>query len=362
MTSGVYCVTDFASSDDLSPAFEAIFDDLDARGLAGAAIVVPPGGFRLSAPVDIRHDFLTIRGQNAGFQTGTGFGGGSRIAVEGAVGFRVPRDPGGPRIRSLTLSDLLLDGGAAADGRTGIEIAQDSDNVVVEGMAIKEFGTGLLMGATDAAHIRNNMILENTACVRLLQGIASIVSGNRMGGKPGGITLFVEGFDRLVISHNNLFPDGYANLVMKECRFCTVTGNQLQSYYAGLLHLEGACEDIVVTGNHLLAQAAPSGRWNDLDGDRPASFGLVRLEGSGHLFSGNTVTSRITDEHAQIVIAGSSCQVGPTLLRAQGPVDPVVVTGGSGATANVVVDTVDEYGLVTADGVEVRFRALPDLR
>lgn len=363
MAHSVYCVTDHAAPENVSDAFDTIFDLIDAQADPGAIIIVPPGDYRLDRPALVRHDFLTIAGQGAGFQTGTGEGGGSRIRIEGAAGIRVERDAGGPRIRSLTVRDLLLDGQAAGDGRVGIDIQQDSDNVVLDGLAIKECGIGVALRACDAAHIRGCMVLENTACIALLGGIASIVSGNRMGAKPAGITLFAENQDRLVVSANNIFPDGYANLVLKNVRWSTVTGNQFQSYYTGLLHLEGGCEHNTVSGNQFVSTLGPSGSWNDDPAvERRLDWGLVRIEGRGNLFSGNTVVSQGNEAHALIVVRGAAHTVADCKLAWPdgAAVTAVVVEEGAGSDASAVLDTCTSSDLSRGLSAEVRFRALPE--
>ncbi|MEL7371450.1 MAG: NosD domain-containing protein [Myxococcota bacterium] len=368
MTTGVYCVTDWkqGSGPELDDAFNAIFDDISARALDGAAVLVPPGDHILRAPVRIRHDFLTIAGFNNGFQTGDGRGGGSHIRVVGEIGFHVPdhSEPPVERLRSLTIRDLLLDGGTVGAGRTGILIERANDNVVISANAIKSFENGVVVRRADALHVRDNMILENTACLRLIDGgIASIVSSNRMGGKPAGVTMEVEGHARLVITANNLFPDGAANLVLKNSRACTVTGNQLQSYYTGMMQLDADSRDNVIAANQLLASVDPSGAWNiNASVTRPADFGLIRVEGQNNLLQGNGVWSQAPVAHAVMVVGGSRNTVMGQQLRADRfDAELLRVIDGAGAEANLIVDTVDADDLQTDDGVQVRFRPLPSL-
>ena len=226
------------------------------------------------------------------------------------------------------------------DRRTGIVVDGANDNIVIEDNAIKEFASGVILRSVDALHVRNNMILENISCLRLEgQGIASIVSNNRIGGKPGGISLFAEGHDRLVISDNNIFPDGYANLVLKNCRACTVTGNQLLSFYTGLLHLEGDCLDNVISGNQLSSTPGPNGQWNaNPEVTRNVDFGMLRVEGRGNLLVGNAIRSYGTEAHALMVLAGTENTVATHKLVAdRSDVDPIRVTAGTGVDANSVI-------------------------
>ena len=43
MTTGIYCISDWlqGATNDLSPAFSAVFDRIDSDGANGAAILVP---------------------------------------------------------------------------------------------------------------------------------------------------------------------------------------------------------------------------------------------------------------------------------------------------------------------------------
>ena len=163
---GLYDVRDYGARPDdpdadLAEAFRAIFDAIDAEAPGGARILVPPGTWTLRTTVVIRHDFLTIAGVNAGFVTGTGNGGGSRIRVEAPVGFHVPVGSAPrPRIEGLTFRDLLLDGVTAQAERTGILVEQDSEGLRVEDVAIKECGEGLVVDGADAATITGCLLAE----------------------------------------------------------------------------------------------------------------------------------------------------------------------------------------------------------
>lgn len=349
---------------DLAEAFRAIFDVLDATGSTGACILVPTGQWTLKTPVRIRHDFITITGLGAGFQTGTNNGGGSWVRVEAEDGFLVERGATpGPRVRGLVFQDLLLDGIVAAAGRTGIRVEQDSDGLVVRDLSAKEFGSAVVIRAADAASITGCLIAENDSCIRLtIAGIACVVANNRLGAKPAGITLFVENHDRIVISGNSLFPDGYANVVLKSVRYATVTGNQLQNYSVPMLFLEGACEGNAIVGNQLFAQRRPgSNRFNDND-VVPFSddFGLIRVEGDDNVISGLVIRTEGPREHVPIVMTGEGNRLADFEIIADEFLDTeVALEGGTLGRENVVLGTRRPESVAIEPGVWAIVQGLP---
>lgn len=363
----IYTITDYGavSNDqtvDVADAFEAIFEEIDADPRSGGAIFVPPGTYTLRRPVVFRHDFLTVCGFAPGFATGTGEGGGSRILVRADTGFVAPRRPGAPRVNSLAFCDLILDGGVAGEGRRGIAIEQDSDAVVVQNVALKEFGEALVLRAADAASILGNIILENDSCLRLVEsGKAVVVANNRLGGKPAGITAFCEGQERMVFEGNNVFPDGYANVVLKNSRHCVISGNQLQSYYIGALHLEGSCEHNNVSGNTILSERSPAGAWNENPAaPRPDDFGLVRVEGRDNLLASNAITSDATRGHVMVAIEGEGTRVADQMLVARGAAaTKIAARGGTAARPTVIVHSARPDELEVAAGAVVATTPLP---
>jgi hypothetical protein len=352
----IYTVTDWGAvagdpSVDLADAFDAIFEDLDTDPRAGGAIFLPPGTYTLRRTVRLRHDFLTICGFGPGFATGTGRGGGSRVRVEAEVGFWAPRAPGAPRVNSLAFCDFILDGGAVDRGRRGIVVEQDSDAVVVVNMAMKELDEALVLRAADAASITQNMILENRSCLRLVEsGKALVVANNRLGGKPGGITAFCEGQERMVFEGNDVFPDGSSNVVLKNCRHCAISGNQLQSYYTGALYLEGDSDRNAVTGNAIVSEPNPDGAWNaDPVRPRPPDFGVVRVEGADNLLAGNHVTSAGGADHVMVAVEGPGNRLADLALVADADVRrKISVRAGTAARPTRVLHSTAE-GEATAE-------------
>jgi inulin fructotransferase (DFA-I-forming) len=368
MNNSHYDVTDYGAtagdpSKDLAAAFASIFADINGKDpKAGANIYIPAGDFYLNTTVDIAHDFITISGANYGFETGTGNGGGSRVVVRANVGFAAAAGGSG-RLNSLTFRNLLLDGEAASKGRTGIDVQRDNDGLVIEGIAAKEFGNAVVIRNADAAYICGNLLLESNSCLRLVNnGKACIVANNRLGGKPAGITLFAENHERLVVSGNSIFPDGYSNFVLKDSVHCVVAANQFQSYYTGMLHLEGSgCRNNTIVANTMISESSPGGAWNvNPFRQFDDGFGVIRAEGSHNLISGNQVDSKGGTTHAMIRLVGDGNHVSDCILSAvNGSSRKLVVDSGTEAQPNTVMDCVTSDEAFFAAGSVRRFRALP---
>jgi hypothetical protein len=370
-TRGIYLVTDHGAvaddpSNDLADAFDRIFELLDARGPdegRGGAIFIPPGTFYLKRAVRIRHSFLTIAGFNAGFETGTGNGGGTRVVVQGDVGFFAPLVAGEGRISSVEFADFMLDGEVAGEGRKGIFFERDNDSIQIRRMAMKELGDALTLRAADACIIEGNMILENLSCLRLVEaGIASVVSHNRLGAKPPGITAFIERHDRAVFQGNNVFPDGYANLVMKGCTRCTVNGNQFQSFYAPVIFMEGGSHLNSIVGNTIQSRPHPDGGWNQNPvRPFPDDFGVVRIEGDDNIFAHTTIDTHGPADAPVVRVTGVRNQLsGLRITGPNGPTRKVQLDAGVGADANAVLWCGDAEEVAVTAGASVRLAALPE--
>jgi hypothetical protein len=347
---------------DIADAFRSVFRDMDANDPGGGAqIVVPPGDYYLNTTLVIDRDFITIEGVNYGWRTGTNNAGGSRLIVRSATGISVPVS--GQRTRSLVLRNLALDGEAVSNGRIAVDIQNDNDGVVIEGIAVKEFQEAVVIRNADAAYIVGNLIAENDSCVRFVNsGIANIVADNRLGAKPGQITLFAENQDRMVIAGNNLFPDGYSNVVLKTCTHCAVSGNQFQSFYTGMLYLEGSgCSYNTVTGNTFVSQPAPSGQWNVNSRQQfPDDFGIIRIEGNHNVVTGNNVDSFGTTDHVMVRLVGDGNHLSDCILHARSATTrKVQVDGGTMAAPVIVLDSTTAAETQFSTSSVRRFREFP---
>ena len=347
---------------DIADAFRSVFADMDANDPGGGArIVVPPGDYFVNTTLVIDRDFISIEGVNYGWRTGTNNAGGSRLIVRSATGISVPI--ASQRTRSLVIRNLALDGEAVTNGRVGIDIQNDNDGVVIEGIAAKEFREAVVIRNADAAYVVGNLIAENDSCVRFVNsGIANIVADNRLGAKPGQITLFAENQDRMVIAGNNLFPDGYSNVVLKNCTHCAISGNQFQSFYTGMLYLEGSgCSYNSVTGNTFVSQPAPSGQWNVNPAQQfPNDFGIIRIEGQHNVVTGNSVDSFGSTDHVMVRLVGDGNHLSDCILNARNTTNRKVQgDGGTTSAPIIVLDSTTATETQFAASSVRRFRELP---
>ena len=179
------------------------------------------------------------------------------------------------------------------------------------------------------------------SCLRLVgAGVACVVANNRMGGKPRGITVFVENHDRLVFSGNNVFPDGYANVVLKNVTRSTVTGNQLESFLRADAVLEGACDGNAIVGNSVATTLAPgTERFNDNPAAPfPDDFGLIRIEGNDNVLAGTQISTVGPAGHVPVVVTGEANRVEALAVAAEVALDAeVALRGGSLDRENIVL-------------------------
>lgn len=367
MNQTTYDLADFGAvadspGSDVAAAFNAVFADMDGNDPdSGGRILIPPGDYYLNSPVTIDRDFVTVEGTNYGWQTGTGNGGGSRLIVRAMAGIRVP--VASQRTRGLVFRNFMLDGEAVANSRTGLDIQNDNDGLVIEGIAAKEFLDAVVVRNADAAYIAGNLLAENNSCLRLINnGIANIVADNRLGAKPQQITFFAENQDRLVVAGNNFFPDGYSNVVVKDCSHSTITGNQFQSFYTGMLFMEGAnCNNNSVVSNTFVSENPPVGTWNVNPAQQFADdFGIIRVEGDNNVVAANQIDSAGTATHVMIRLVGNGNHVSDCVLNARnGSNQKVRIDGGTAIAPNIVVDCTTAAETSFAATSQHRFRELP---
>ena len=164
------------------------------------------------------------------------------------------------------------------------------------------------------------------------------------------------------MSGNNFFPDGYSNVVMKNCTHSAVAGNQFQSFYTGMLYMEGPnCSNNSVVGNTFISEPAPGGSWNANAAQQwPDDFGVIRVEGDNNIIAGNQIDSFGTATHVMIRLVGDGNHVSDCALNSRnGTNQKVRVDGGTVASPNIVLDSTTAAETSFAPTSARRFRELP---
>jgi hypothetical protein len=297
-----------------SPKYEKVITDYGAIGdgetdcsdiinnliqempASGGVIIIPEGDFVLDAPITVNKNYITIKGVNPGIRSNVdvdidellGPGGGSKLILRDATyGIHVPLidnvDGGKNRISSLEIKDLLISGGSSNNG-TGIYIQQDNDRCRISNIIGINLNFGINVNAADAMIISDCWISEVQNSIIMTSGIQNMITNCQLGAQPSGITCKLVSQENFVFTSNHIYPDGANNLVLTGCTYVNITANNFQSYYVGMLELNGT--NNLVSGN--IFWMRNSTRQITLN-NRGKDYGVIRIEGSSNQISTNTV-------------------------------------------------------------------------
>ncbi|MDO5035172.1 MAG: NosD domain-containing protein [Actinomycetaceae bacterium] len=316
--------------------------DVDSGGKPGAVIYIPPGDYSLRTQVNIDVSFLRIVGSGHGFTSSSIrfntpeeswpslhelWPGGSRVKVEletserNVAAFLVKRD-GSPRLSSIEFSNFCIDGlhfvengpdefaeNTYLNSKIGIEIASANDSVRISGMGFIYLEQALLIYNADALSIHDNFIAECGSCIELVGwGQASTITNNLIGAGFRGHSIYAENHGGLLISANNVFPRGASSIHLRNVTRSNISSNRLHSFYPGMLRLEGACSENLISSNHLLRDGEPWTPFAGIDNGLENDFGVVRIEGDDNTFTANHVS-------VVLQLADTDLETTPVILR-----------------------------------------------
>ncbi len=295
-----YVITDYGAKGDGITDCSGVINSIinDKMPASGGTIVIPYGDFLLNNPIVVNRNFVTIKGLNPGLRSGVDVavnnlvnpGGGSKLIIGStsiAINVPVLADVNGRknRISGLVVKNLLITGGSIVKG-TGINIAQDNDGIRIEDVVGINLGTGIFANATDAMIIRYCWISECANSIVMPNGIQNMISNCQLGAKPGGITVKLDNQENFVFSNNHVYPDGDVNLQLNNSRYANISGNNFQSYYLGMLELNGSSNNLV--GNNIFWMRLPSEAQKQLRG-RANDYGVIRVNGNNNHFAINSI-------------------------------------------------------------------------
>lgn len=261
---------------------------------SGGVIVIPEGDFVLDKPITINRNYITIKGVNPGMRSNIdvdidellGPGGGSKLILRNAsYAIHIPTmsDVAGRknRISGVEINNLLISGGTSNKG-TGIYVQQDNDRCRISNVIGINLNFGINVNNADAMIIRDCWVSEVQNGIVMTNGIQNMITNCQLGAQPTGVTCKLVNQENFVFTSNHVYPDGATNLLMTNCSYVNITGNNFQSYYLGMLELSG--DNNLVSGN-IFWMKDSSGQLRG----KTADYGVIRVEGNSNQLSTNTV-------------------------------------------------------------------------
>jgi hypothetical protein len=295
-----YVITNYGAKGDGKTDCSNIINDLIVKmPAAGGTIVIPEGEFLLNNPVVVSRNFITIRGLNPGLRSNVDVsssgvqhpGGGSKLLLGNAsIGIHVPSQPDVSgrknRISGLVIKNLMISGGQGAKG-TGISIVQDNDGIRIENMIGINLNIGISAEAADAMIIRSCWISECRNSIEMKNGIQNMITNCQLGAQPGGVTVNLTNQENFNFTANHVYPDGDVNLQLNNTRFANISSNNFQSYYVGMIEVNGGHSNLV--SSNVCWLRVPGEPARQLRG-KLNDYGVIKVSGDHHLVSDNSIT------------------------------------------------------------------------
>ncbi len=295
-----YIITNYGAKGDGKTDCSGIINNLISKMPAsGGTIVIPEGEYILNNPIVVNRNFITIRGLNPGLRSNVDVGssglqhpgGGSKLLLGNAsIGIHVPSLPDvngrKNRISGLVIKNLLISGGQGTKG-TGISIVQDNDGVRIENFIAINLNTGIIANAADAMIINSCWISECKNSIEMTNGIQNMISNCQLGAQPGGITVNVTNQENFNFTSNHVYPDGDVNLQLNNTRYANISSNNFQSYYVGMIEVNGGNSNLV--SSNVCWLRIPGDPARQLRG-KQNDYGVIRVSGDHHLISDNSIT------------------------------------------------------------------------
>jgi hypothetical protein len=295
-----YIITNYGAKGDGKTDCSSIINDLIVKmPAAGGTIVIPEGEFLLNNPIVVNRNFITIRGLNPGLRSNVDVGssgvqhpgGGSKLLLGNApIGIHVPSLPDvngrKNRISGLVIKNLLISGGQGSKG-TGISIVQDNDGVRIENFIGINLNTGISAQAADAMIIRSCWISECKNSIEMNNGIQNMISNCQLGAQPGGVTVNLTNQENFNFTANHVYPDGDVNLQLNNSRYTNISSNNFQSYYVGMIEVNGGNSNLV--SSNICWLRIPGDPARQLRG-KQNDYGVIKVSGDHHLISDNSLT------------------------------------------------------------------------
>ncbi|WP_279296147.1 glycosyl hydrolase family 28-related protein [Paraflavisolibacter caeni] len=294
-----FIITNFGAKGDGKTDCSSIINDLILKmPAAGGTIVIPEGDFLLNNPIVVSRNFITIQGLNPGLRSNVDIGssgvqqpgGGSKLLLGNtAIGIHVPSQPDvngrKNRISGLVIKNLLISGGQGTKG-TGISIVQDNDGVRIENVIGINLNIGIYAEAADAMIISTCWISECRNSIEMKNGIQNMITNCQLGAQPSGITVNLTNQENFNFTSNHVYPDGDVNLQLNNTRYANISSNNFQSYYVGMIEVNGGHSNLV--SSNVCWLRVPGDTARQLRG-KLNDYGVIRVSGDNHLISSNSI-------------------------------------------------------------------------
>lgn len=269
---------------DCSGVINQMIAELPAEG---GVIVIPEGDFVLDSPIVLSKNNVVIKGLNSGFRSNidvkdeslVGPGGGSKLIVRNAAS-AITVDKEG--LSGIEIRNLMISGGTENNG-AGILFDKATSGAKIDNVVGINLVTGVEIHQGTGLTISNCWICELSNSIVLKGGQNNTVKNCQLGAQPSGNTCSFTDENGLVISRNQIYPDGKSNLLMRNCNDAVISNNNFASYYTAIIDLEG--NNNLIENNMIALTGAVGHQLLD----KTSNYGVVRIAGNDNRFATNSL-------------------------------------------------------------------------
>lgn len=317
----------------------------------GGTILIPSGDFWLTTPIRITKNYVRIYGMNSGFRSNIDSEVGQSLSHPGAgshlllrpelsEGIVVGIKGKTPRISGIEISRINMQGArerGATVSQVLVDVIQDNDGFKINDCVLINANVGLIIHGGDAPVIKDNWICEMQNSVQLLDSSQqALIRGNHLGAQPTGFTLKLDSPMCANISGNNIYPDGISNIEINNGVMCSIVGNNLQSFYAGMINLNGGNNNLIAS--NMIYARSNNGKWVVDPIKREGKYGVIIVRGDANTITSNHIVSEQPVDDTRINIAsGNDNVISNTTIRGNASKSKVVVNGSG--NNNLVINS-----------------------
>lgn len=292
----------------------------------GAVIYIPPGHYDLKTRVLIDISFLQIKGSGHGFLSRAlkdiyaptentedwdeSQPGGSHVRVlntDYPEAFIIARNNRGVffnRLNSIEFRDFNIDGVSVTtatdpyipgNGKIGIKVADETDGLRIEGMAMSYLSSAVRGVGIDNARFHHNYILECGEGFNFSGFVATpnftdnvfftTWTGNAI--VLDGTGPLAGGCENAKIVGNSFLWAGAIRL--KKVNRSVISGNTFRSGWPGMITLDYDCDEVLISGNNFFRDDS---RYSDVtltnrQNEKDDRYGLILVRGYGNTIVSN---------------------------------------------------------------------------
>ena len=102
------------------------------------------------------------------------------------------------------------------------------------------------------------------------------------------------------ISGNNIYPDGFTNIELNNCSMSIISGNNIQSFYAGIIMVNGGNNNSI--SSNMIYARSNGGNWVADPLGRDNKYGIIQISSDNTTVTANHIISEQPVDATRILV------------------------------------------------------------